>query len=205
MTSEAVAAPTVEQLRATAAEKATAVEAAKAKMEAARVDPEANLDALLGAAGEVKAAQDALNRATAAVDKAEFESKAGLRTDAVAKVEELLRNARISEALVAAREAGVKGISVTFNEDGTYSVTGNAPKVSGGTTGGTGVRRGSITWHYNGTDYTSRELIVAFHEDSEKVLEKAAAGAGFDAPVKTLAKKLGATGTYKDGREVDLG
>lgn len=203
MVTEAKATPNIGELRAKLDEAITASQAAEQKLTVIRNDKDSDLAALMAAANEFKATEDAVARARKAIDAAEFESKAGERDAALEKVRELVTGGRVAEALNKAGELGVKGISITFGENG-LEVTAAVPKAPGKSTGGTGTRRGSITWTYNGTEYTSRELLSAFHEDSEKVFERAAAGAGFDQPVKQLAKKLGAVGTRKDGSLVEL-
>ena len=168
-----------------------------------------DLKAMLAAADTLKAAERNREKAQNALDAATFELKAEERMAFSLGVKEGLE-AYIAENvdLVRFAELGLKVIRIDVDPDNPTSplVSVVTPeKAKAARTSATrepGASRGKSAWHYNGSTYTSAELLEQFGgEAGAKAIDKARNykeyglkfSPGFDSEVKKLAKELGAT------------
>lgn len=212
MATDAVATPpTVEELRAKTREYSRAVSAAERKLVEIKGDPDSTIEALAAALHELEAAQAALAKHERAIETAELEANKGIRDEAVAAFREMLKG---NEHLKTMFSAGITFVSITPGENGSDPLVDARTKaVSRGGAGGGG-SRGSITWTYQGNTYTSRQLLETFGDQfmgegwwakMDPKQNPAKATAGFNQPLHSLAKKMGAVGTRPDGSTVELG
>ena len=137
--------------------------------------------------------EKAISKAERSIKDSEFAANKTQRDAAIKVVVDAVTGA--PAAFNKAFDLGISKFEITRNEDGSIAVQDRIPGRGGSGGGG----RGRNSWTVNGSEYTSRELLETFgaqefdEEWLEKVWQRQAEGAGFDAPVKALAKKLNAT------------
>ena len=157
----------------------------------------------LSAAEAVRIATTAVTKARDAVTRLEFESRAEEREAASVALKGALDALIASEVWGTAKSLGINGFIVAVGAEGGLNITIRTihEKATGAKRGpkegtGTGGTKGRLVFLVEGNEYTSRELLESFGEAQfgaewlAKVWERQAAGGGFDAPVKQLAKKL---------------
>lgn len=200
----------------------TALATAQASLASARDAVDASrtgdIDSMVKAAAEYKAAQGTVEKAENAVRRAMFEANGEARAAvAIPLKDAFLALFNSAEMATYVELGGTATVQISRDDKGEAvialgsTMSAKAPSAPRAEGSGGGTRKGGNTWEYAGQTYTSRELLSQFGDAqneagwTEKVFERAANGAGFDAPVKTLAKKLGAIGRKGDGSLIDLG
>jgi hypothetical protein len=145
----------------------------------------------VAAVGKLEEANKAISKAESKIADAMFEANAEIRDTAIAAVTDLVGS---SDAFTQAFDLGVSRFEITRDDDGNVIVTDKQPG-RGGRGGGGG--KGRLVWAYEGSEYTSRELLESFFEAKfgaeamAKVWEGVENKQGFDQPVKRLGKELG--------------
>ena len=169
-----------------------------------------DMKAMLDGAEAVKKAEREVEKATTAKNSWLFNQKSAERGAVAGKIHADLKAFIASSVDVAGAAAiGLTGISIIFNkDDGSVAVNvmaekgPAAPKVGGSTRiPGTGGGKGRNKWLFNGAEYSSHDLLITFGGDEgAKAIDRARNfenygmkfSPGFDAPVKKLAKEIGA-------------
>lgn len=175
---------------------------------AARADDDVDFKALMALSDAVKSAERGVSKADKAATDAEFERGASERGAIVDSVREAL-SAIVTPMIEDLQRTKIRGFTIALTEDGGIEVSATVPSAPKRAGGGGG--RGRNKWTLNGVEHTSKEFLQGPGLEAkgqdwvDNVLERAAAGAGFDAPVKALAKELGAVGTKPDGSDIPLG
>lgn len=189
----------------------------KANAEMERLFTTKDIAAVLKQADVVKAAERDLAKAKTALERGTWDLRKDERMNASIELKAAAEKFVTGLKLPKFIELGLRGFSVTFNkDDGSFNVNIGepaqkaAPRARSESTS-SGESKPRSLWTFNGTAYSSRELLEQFGgEAGEKAIDRAtnwqqpkwgpngdqpmASGPGFDTAVKTLARKMGWNG-----------